>query len=95
MVGLLKKRQKDSYIKALAGDPLSAFGGIVAFNQKLNLETAKLLIKNFYEVVAAPGFEKDVVKLLQSKKNLRVLKVRKVQKANRTKIYIRRSAHTR
>ena len=75
--GSIKKEQKDSYLKALAGDPLSAFGGIVAFNQKLNLETAKLIIKNFYEVIAAPGFEKDVIKLLQTKKNLRVLKVRK------------------
>ena len=59
---------------------MSAFGGIVAFNQNLTLETAKLLIKNFYEVIAAPGFEKDVVKLLQTKKNLRVLKVRKFKK---------------
>ena len=75
--GAIKKRQKDSYLKALAGDPLSAFGGIVVFNQKLTLETAKLLIKNFYEVIAAPGFEKDVIKLLQTKKNLRILKVRK------------------
>ena len=75
--GAIKKRQKDSYLKALAGDPLSAFGGIVAFNQKITLETAKLLVKNFYEVIAAPGFEKDVIKLLQTKKNLRILKVRK------------------
>jgi phosphoribosylaminoimidazolecarboxamide formyltransferase/IMP cyclohydrolase len=75
--GAIKKRQKDSYLKALAGDPLSAFGGIVAFNQKLTLETAKLIIKNFYEVIAAPGFEKEVIKLLQTKKNLRILKVRK------------------
>ena len=75
--GAVKRRQKDSYLKALAGDPLSAFGGIVAFNQKLTLETAKLLIKNFYEVIAAPSFEKDAIKLLQTKKNLRILKVKK------------------
>ena len=75
--GAIKRKQKDSYLKALEGDPLSAFGGIVAFNQKLKLETAKLLIKNFYEVIAAPGFEKDVIKLLQTKRNLRVLKVKK------------------
>ena len=75
--GSIRRKQKDSYLKALAGDPLSAFGGIVAFNQKLTLETAKLLIKNFYEVVAAPGFEKDVIKLLQTKKNLRILKVKR------------------
>ena len=78
--GAIKKRQKDSYLKALAGDPLSAFGGIVAFNQKLNIETAKLIIKNFYEVIAAPGFEKDVIKLLQTKKNLRILKVKKFKR---------------
>ena len=38
----------------LAGDPISAFGGIVAFNKKINKKTAKKLIKNFYEVIAAP-----------------------------------------
>ena len=75
--GSIKRKQKDSYLKALAGDPLSAFGGIVAFNQKLTLETAKLIVKNFYEVVAAPGFEKDVIELLQTKKNLRILKVKR------------------
>ena len=75
--GSIKRKQKDSYLKALAGDPLSAFGGIVAFNQRLTLETAKLIVKNFYEVVAAPGFEKDVIKLLQTKKNLRILKVKR------------------
>jgi len=75
--GAIKKKQQDSYLKALASDPLSAFGGIVAFNRKIKIETAKLLIKNFYEVIAAPGFEKDVIKLLQTKKNLRILKVRK------------------
>jgi len=75
--GAIKRKQKDSYLKALEGDPLSAFGGIIAFNQKLRLETAKLLIKNFYEVIAAPGFEKDVIKLLQTKRNLRILKVKK------------------
>jgi phosphoribosylaminoimidazolecarboxamide formyltransferase/IMP cyclohydrolase len=75
--GSIKRKQKDSYLKALAGDPLSAFGGIVAFNRKITLETAEQLIKNFYEVVAAPGFEKDVIKLLQTKKNLRILKVKR------------------
>jgi len=75
--GAIKKRQQDSYLKALAGDPLSAFGGIIAFNQKLTLDTAKLIIKNFYEVVAAPNFEKEALKVLQTKKNLRILKVKK------------------
>ena len=75
--GAITKKQKNSYLKALAGDPLSAFGGIVAFNQKLTAVTAKLIVKNFYEVIAAPDFEKEAIKILQTKKNLRVLKVKK------------------
>ena len=75
--GAITKSQKESYTKALAGDPLSAFGGIVAFNQKVTSVTARQIVKNFYEVVAAPDFEKDAIKILQSKKNLRVLKVKK------------------
>ena len=75
--GAITKSQKESYTKALAGDPLSAFGGIVAFNQKVTSVTAKQIIENFYEVIAAPDFEKDAIDILQSKKNLRVLKVKK------------------
>ena len=75
--GAITKSQKESYTKALAGDPLSAFGGIVAFNQKVTSVTARQIVKNFYEVVAAPDFEKDAIIILQSKKNLRVLKVKK------------------
>ena len=75
--GAIKKKQQDSYLKALAGDPLSAFGGIIAFNKKLTLDTAKLVTKNFYEVIAAPDFQKEALKILKTKKNLRILKVRK------------------
>ena len=75
--GAIKKTQKESYTKALMGDPLSAFGGIVAFNKKLSSSTAKILVKNFYEVIAAPDFEKEALNILRTKKNLRVLKVKK------------------
>ena len=75
--GAIKKKQQDSYLKALAGDPISAFGGIIAFNQKLTIDTAKHISKNFYEVVAAPNFEKEALRILQTKKNLRILKVKK------------------
>ena len=78
--GAIKKNQQDSYLKALAGDPISAFGGIIAFNQKLTLDTAKHIIKNFYEVVAAPNFEKEALTILQTKKNLRILKVKKFKR---------------
>ncbi len=73
----LKKNQAESYLKALAGDPLSSFGGVIAFNQTLKKQTAELLIKNFYEVITAPKFEKGALELLREKKNLRVIKVKK------------------
>ena len=73
----LKKDQSESYLNALAGDPLSSFGGVIAFNQRLKKQTAELLIKNFYEVVTAPEFEKGALKLLRGKKNLRVIRVKK------------------
>ena len=75
--GAMKKTQKESYKKALMGDPLSAFGGIVAFNKKLSANTARLLVKNYYEVIAAPDFEKEALTILKTKSNLRVLKVKK------------------
>ena len=70
--------QSESYNKALAGDPLSAFGGIVAFNKKVTAKTADLLSKNFYEVIAAPNFDKEALKILSKKKNLRVLEVKNI-----------------
>ena len=73
----IEDTQIKSYKNALASDPVSAFGGIVAFNKRINVQTAKILIKNFYEVVAAPDFEKDALNVLKNKKNLRVLKVKK------------------
>ena len=66
----------NSYHKALAGDSLSAFGGIVAFNKKVTAKTASWLSKNFYEVITAPDFEKEALKILSKKKNLRVLEVK-------------------
>ena len=75
--GAIKKTQKKSYAQALMGDPLSAFGGIVAFNKRLSTSTARLLVKDFYEVIAAPDFEKEALTILKTKNNLRVLKVRK------------------
>ena len=72
----LGKTQIESYKKALAGDPVSAFGGIVAFNKKVDIKTANLLTKNFYEVIAAPSYEKDAIKILTKKKNLRIIKIK-------------------
>ncbi len=80
--GAIKKTQIESYNKALEGDPLSAFGGIIAFNRKISKNTAKTLVKNFFEVIAAPGFDIEALDILKTKRNLRVLKVKKIN--NRT-----------
>ena len=67
------KNKIDSYKYALACDPISAFGGIVSFNFRLNKNLAQELNKIFLEVVIAKGFDKDAQKLLKSKKNLRLI----------------------
>jgi phosphoribosylaminoimidazolecarboxamide formyltransferase/IMP cyclohydrolase len=62
-----------SYQLALACDPISAFGGIVACNYKINKNTALELNKIFLEVVIGNGFEIDALKILKKKKNLRII----------------------
>jgi phosphoribosylaminoimidazolecarboxamide formyltransferase/IMP cyclohydrolase len=63
----------EAYDRAWACDPVSAFGGIVAFNRRLDGPTAKKLSSVFVEAVIAPGFESDAKKALASKPNLRVM----------------------
>jgi len=64
-----------AFERAFAGDPVSAFGGIIAFNRKVDLKTAKKVAEPFMEVVIAPGYEEDALKYLRTKKNLRVLEL--------------------
>ncbi len=59
--------------KALAADPVSAFGGIVAFNRELNASTAQKMHEMFLEVIIAPCFSKEAMDILSQKKNLRLL----------------------
>jgi phosphoribosylaminoimidazolecarboxamide formyltransferase/IMP cyclohydrolase len=66
-------KQAEVYERARAADSTSAFGGIAAFNQPLDNETASLIAQTFMEVVIAPGFSDEALKTLSSKKNLRVL----------------------
>jgi len=63
----------DAYKKALACDPESAFGGIVAVNKKLDAETAELIAELFAEVIIAPEVEEAAKEIFAQKKNLRVL----------------------
>jgi phosphoribosylaminoimidazolecarboxamide formyltransferase/IMP cyclohydrolase len=62
-----------SYKSALACDPISAFGGIVSCNFKITKNLAQELNKLFLEVIIGNGFEKDALKLLKKKKNLRLI----------------------
>lgn len=71
----ISKDLKDAFRKALETDPVSAFGGIVAFNRPVDVETAKLLTDIFLEIVIAPSFEDEAKAILASKKNLRLLEV--------------------
>jgi len=65
---------KHAYLKALSGDPISAFGGVVAFNYEITKEIAEELIKTFYEVILTPLITNEALTILAQKKNLRVLK---------------------
>jgi len=63
-----------AYLKAFATDPTSAFGGVLAFNQKLTEKTAETILeKQFAEVIVAPEFDDAALKIFASKKNLRVI----------------------
>lgn len=59
----------DAWQHALAGDPVSAFGGILASNREIDADTAKAVDEIFYEVLLAPSFSQDALNILQAKKN--------------------------
>ena len=65
----------EAFQKAYNADPISIFGGIVAFNRNVTVETAKKLNNIFLEIIIAPGFEPDALEVLQAKKNIRLLKI--------------------
>jgi phosphoribosylaminoimidazolecarboxamide formyltransferase / IMP cyclohydrolase len=65
----------DAYRKALAGDPVSAFGGVLAFNRVVDAATAEEVARLFAECVAAPGFDEKAKAIFSAKKNLRLLEL--------------------
>jgi len=65
----------DAYQKAFDCDPISAFGGIVAFSQGVNVDIAKHLNSVFLEVIIAPDFDDNALEILKGKKNLRIVKL--------------------
>ncbi len=69
------KDTTDAYKKALASDPMSAFGGIVALNQPIGEEVATLINKRFYNCVIAPDYATEALEILKRKKNIRILRL--------------------
>lgn len=65
----------EAYVKARETDPVSAFGGVIAFNRPVNMAAAKEITSTFVEVVIAPGFAEDALAELKRKKDLRLLDV--------------------
>jgi len=65
----------EAYKLAYEGDPVSAYGGIVAFNSIVDSSTAEEMNKIFLEAVIAPGYEKDALEILKQRENLRIMEV--------------------
>jgi len=66
---------RDAYLKALACDPISAFGGVLAFNRPVDAATAEDVAKLFAECIAAPAFDEKAKSIFAAKKNLRLLEL--------------------
>ncbi|NLW24244.1 MAG: bifunctional phosphoribosylaminoimidazolecarboxamide formyltransferase/IMP cyclohydrolase [Clostridia bacterium] len=69
----------EAYQRALAADPVSAFGGIIGLNRQVDKETAEKIAETFMEAVVAPGFAPDALEVLKKKQNLRLLEIEPVQ----------------
>ena len=65
----------NAYLQALASDPVSAFGGVLAFNRVVDAATAEEVAKLFVECIAAPGFDEKAKSIFAAKKNLRLLEL--------------------
>lgn len=70
---------KEAWDAALAGDPESAFGGVLVCNGTVDATTATAINEIFFEVLIAPSFEEDALKILQSKKNRIILQMKKAE----------------
>ncbi len=73
----------DAWKDALAGDPISAFGGILITNSKLNHETAVEINKLFFEAIIAPAYDEDALEVLKQKKNRIILIQKEVKLAEK------------
>ena len=79
----IEKNQIKSYENALACDPVSAFGGVVAINSIINKKLAHKLNENFFEVIISKGYEKNSLKILKKRKNIRLINYNKLNPKNK------------
>jgi len=77
----------DAYRLAYIADPISAYGSIIALNRKVDLETASEIKSNFVEVLVAPDFDEEAFSMLATKKNIRLIKYRDMEKSVDPVIY--------
>jgi len=71
----LAATQLPAFQNAFAGDPKSAYGGIIGFNHRLEAEAAAAVAEIFFEVILAPDFSEEALKILRKKKNLRLIRM--------------------
>lgn len=67
---------KEAWISALEADPVSAYGGVLVTNKLIDTEAAEEINKIFFEIILAPGFEKNALEILQTKKNRIILQTK-------------------
>jgi phosphoribosylaminoimidazolecarboxamide formyltransferase/IMP cyclohydrolase len=86
----LGQEPKAAFERALACDPMSAFGGVIAFNRRVDLRVAQSIAEHFFEGVVAPSFDEDARGALARKKKLRLLQVGDLGRFERTGTDLRR-----
>ncbi len=75
---------KHSFIKAYNSDKKSAFGGVVLINKLINEDLAKLINKNFFEIVVSPGFTKNALQIFSKRKKLILINSKKIPKIKKS-----------
>ena len=79
----------EAYERAFACDPMSAFGGVICLNRRVDRALAEALLKQFVEVLFAPGYDDDALELLSSKPSMRILDNRERRNSNRLEPVLR------
>ena len=79
----IEKNQIKSFENSIACDPISAFGGVVAINSIIKKKLALTLNKKFFEVIISKGFERNALKILRKKKNIRLISYNKFNLPNK------------